>query len=65
MTKIMNIFKNRMFQAAVGMTVGTILYCAAIVFILDLGNFCVIFQFAILLNLEPDLMPFGCTFWRK
>ena len=39
MTKIMNIFKNRMFQAAVGMTVGTILYCAAIVFILDLGNF--------------------------
>ena len=39
MTKIMKIFKNRMFQAAVGMTVGTILYCAAIVFILDLGNF--------------------------
>lgn len=39
MKKIVDFFKQRTVQSILGMTIGSIIYCASIVFILDLGNF--------------------------
>lgn len=37
--KIMNFFKNKNVSMAIGMVLGTVIYCMGVVFILDLGEF--------------------------